>query len=397
MSWTTSDNIKAQAQRLWDRGRLLAEIVDDKGLFPLRLSLRGPSSTELARAFPDVQRWIAELTGGEAGRYRIVWRTVKHRVIGENRVPDQIWIDDLESALALIGKQLEAGRFQEIVAETRHRRPELLAWLSKRPLEALDLADEWPRLLAVVEWLKTHPRPGIYLRQIDIPGIDTKFIENHRAVLAQLLDLTLPAEAIESSATGVTAFCARYGFRDKPLRLRFRILDPRLALFSCEADQDIAVNHDVFASLDLPVRRVFITENETNFLAFPATPDSIVVFGGGYGFDALAAAHWLHECRVHYWGDIDTHGFAILDQLRAHLPHARSFLMDRPTLLGHRSFWDVEPRPQIRDLKRLDADETALFNALRHDRLGPRVRLEQERVGFTWLLNAIEALERQND
>lgn len=397
MNWTTSDSIKAQAQRLWDRGWFLAAIVDDKGLFPLRLSLRGPSSTELARAFPDVQRWIGELTSGEAGRYRIVWRTVKHRVIGENRVPDQIWIDDLESALPLIGKELEAGRFQEIVAETRHRHPELLAWLSKRPLEALDLADDWPRLLAVVEWLTAHPRPGIYLRQIDIPGIDTKFIENHRAVLAQLLDSTLPADAIDSSATGVTAFCARYGFRDKPLRLRFRILDPRLALLSCEADQDITVNHDNFASLDLPVRRVFITENETNFLAFPATPDSIVIFGGGYGFDALAEAHWLHECQVHYWGDIDTHGFAILDQLRAHLPHARSFLMDRPTLLGHRSFWDVEPRPLIRDLKRLDADETALFDDLRHDRLGPRVRLEQERVGFTWLLNAIEALDRQND
>jgi len=269
--------------------------------------------------------------------------------------------------------------------------------LSKRPLEALDIAEDWPRLLAVVEWLAAHPRPGIYLRQIDIPGIDTKFIENHRAVLAQLLDSTLPADAIVFSATGVTAFCARYGFRDKPLRIRFRILDPRLAVLSREADQDITVNHGAFATLQLPVRRVFITENETNFLAFPATPDSIVIFGGGYGFDALAAAHWLHECRGHYWGDIDTHGFAILDQLRAHLPHARSFLMDRPTLLGHRSFWDLEPRPLIRDLKRLDADETDLFDDLRHDRLGPRVRLEQERVGFTWLLNAIEALDRQND
>ncbi len=43
----------------------------------------------------------------------------------------------------------------------------------------------------------------------------------------------------------------------------------------------------------------------------------------------LAQAGWLARCQVYYWGDIDTHGFAILDQLRTHIPHARSLLMDR--------------------------------------------------------------------
>jgi len=30
----------------------------------------------------------------------------------------------------------------------------------------------------------------------------------------------------------------------------------------------------------------------------------------------------LRARRVRYWGDIDTHGFSILDQLRVHLPQA---------------------------------------------------------------------------
>jgi hypothetical protein len=244
----------------------------------------------------------------------------------------------------------------------------------------------------MADWLHAHPRPGIYLRQIDIPGVDTKFIENHRGVLAQLLDATAPPDAIDVHATGTAGFCARYGFLDKPLRIRFRILDRRLALLPGEADQDITLNHDAFATMQLPVRHVFVTENETNFLAFPMTPESLVVFGAGYGFDALAKAHWLHNCRIHYWGDIDTHGFAILDQLRTHLPHARSFLMDRQTLLAHRVYWDVEPHPQTRGLKRLTTDEAALFDDLRHDRLGHRVRLEQERVRFAWLSEAIETI-----
>ena len=36
-----------------------------------------------------------------------------------------------------------------------------------------------------------------------------------------------------------------------------------------------------------------------------------------------------------YWGDLDTHGFAILNRLRECFPHARSMLMDRATLLAH--------------------------------------------------------------
>ena len=73
---------------------------------------------------------------------------------------------------------------------------------------------------------------------------------------------------------------------------------------------------DTKTAAALPARRVFITENETNFLAFPPAADAMVVFGAGYGWEALARASWLHRCQLHYWGDIDTHGFAILDQLR---------------------------------------------------------------------------------
>jgi hypothetical protein len=44
----------------------------------------------------------------------------------------------------------------------------------------------------------------------------------------------------------------------------------------------------------------------------------------------------VQEVDVHYWGDLDTHGFAILHSLRAWLPQTQSFLMDRQTLAEHR-------------------------------------------------------------
>jgi hypothetical protein len=162
-----------------------------------------------------------------------------------------------------------------------------------------------------------------------------------------------------------------------------------LSLPGCSGLPDITLDAASFAALALPVRRVFITENETNFLSFPPAADAIVVFGAGYGWEALARASWLHRCRLHYWGDIDTHGFAILDQLRGHFPAVASLLMDRETLLAHRSHWGEEPDPARHDLARLTPEEAAVYDDLRFDRHQPRLRLEQERVGFGWLCDRL--------
>jgi hypothetical protein len=320
-------------------------------------------------------------------------REFRHRVLGASAVPDEVWLDTLDDALALIGKQKEAKRFASLVQLTREQHPVLLPWLKKRPLNALVLADAWPRLLNVVSWLQSHPRPGIYLRQVDLAGVDSKFIEANRGVLSELLDLALPQDAIDASATGASQFCRRYGFKDKPLRIRFRLLDARVALLPNGCDQDISLTQAAFEQLDLPLRRVFMTENEINFLAFPAMPGSLVIFGAGYGFEAFAGVAWLHQCDLYYWGDIDTHGFAILDQLRSHFPHAQSLLMDRETLLAHADHWGQEPQPLLRDLPRLTPDETALFNDLRDNKLRVGVRLEQERIGFGWVQRALADLK----
>ena len=409
MTWTTPADLRLQVQKLWDKGELLRPYVQGTAMPPLRLRLTGPSSTELMDRFDDVRAWMKTLgchaLAGDAPRWRIVMREFRHRVLGSNAVPVEVWLDTQDDALALIGRQKEARRFASLVQLTRAQHPVLLAWLEKRPMNALSVADAWPRLLSVVSWLQAHPRPGIYLRQVDLPGIDSKFIEAQRGVLGELLDLALPAQAIEASATGASQFCRRYGFRDKPLRIRFRLLDAAVALLAqgllpAPGDQDITLTQADFERLQLPASRVFMTENEVNFLAFPALPDSLVIFGAGYGFEVLAGAHWLHQCQLYYWGDIDTHGFAILDQLRAQLPQVQSLLMDRATLLAHPGQWVEEPQPLLRDLPRLTELEAALFDDLREQRLAcnqlggkpASVRLEQERIGFDWVKAAIAAL-----
>ncbi|RQR55359.1 hypothetical protein DIE19_24495 [Burkholderia sp. Bp9126] len=389
MSWTTAADLRARLQRLWERGEWLRSLVEGgEGLFPLRLAIKGPSSSELAERFDAVRSWIAELVA--TPRVRIEWREINHRILGMQRVPQAAWVDNLHDALALAGKRREAAQFERLLEIMRARQPRLVSWLAQRPFLALELADDWERLLAVVDWMAGHPRPGLYLRQAEIASVDTKFIEARRGVLTQWLDHVLPPEAIDSNRTGATQFAARYGFREKPSRIRFRVLDERLVILPGVGRPDIALDAESFARVTLPCRHVFITENETNFLAFPDVPQSIVVFGAGYGWEALEPARWLTDCALHYWGDIDTHGFAILDQLRSRLPHVGAFLMDRATLMAHEAFWGEEGNQVVRDLPRLTANERELFDDLRDNRIRHGLRLEQERVGFGWVRAALE-------
>lgn len=389
MSWTMPADLRIQVQRLWERGDLQRAAVMDAVSWPLRLTLRAPTAADLSDRFEAVRDWVRAVA--DTPHVRIEWREWNHRVQGMQRLPVAVWIDTLQGALAFIGKGREAQKFEAVWQQTAATQSALLAWLARRPIQALDLADSWERLLAVVGWLQVHPRPAVYLRQVDAPGVDSKFIEAHRGVLAELLDLALPPVAIDTDATGVAQFNRRFGFLDKPARIRIRLLDPALpSLPGCEGLPDITVDAASFAALALPVETVFITENETNFLAFPEAARAIVVFGAGYGgWETLARAAWLHRCQVNYWGDIDTHGFAILDQLRGHFASAASFLMDRDTLIAHRLHWCEEPEPVHRELLRLTNEERALYDELRFDCLGRKLRLEQERISFGWVIDRL--------
>jgi len=96
---------------------------------------------------------------------------------------------------------------------------------------------------------------------------------------------------------------------------------------------------------------------------------------------------------LYYWGDIDTHGFAILDQLRARFPDAQSFLMDRATLMAFESVWGWEDNPLTRDLLRLREEERSLYDDLRDQRIRANLRLEQEFIGFDRVRSVLAGLD----
>ncbi|MET7423626.1 DUF2220 domain-containing protein [Dactylosporangium sp. NPDC005555] len=152
---------------------------------------------------------------------------------------------------------------------------------------------------------------------------------------------------------------------------------------------DVAVRVDELAATPLQASTIYVVENEVTYLALPSAPDAVVIFGGGYALSTLQPLHWLKERQLIYWGDIDTHGFAILSRLRQLFPLTRSILMDRPTLLAHKTQWVHEPTPVSAHLPALDDHEAGLYRDLVEDALGPSVRLEQERIRFSAVRTAM--------
>lgn len=392
MGWTKPSELKAQVQRLWDRGELLRALMSDEPVFPKRLKFTCPTSSEIAERFDEVRSWITEVSS--VPNCRIVLREYKHRVFGKNQLPVEAWVDTPDQAFAMIGKKKEAARFCEILNLINHQQPALISWLQKRPLQAVELHEDWERLLCVIEWMQAHCPPGVYLRQVDLSKIHTKFIESHVSVLSELLDLALPPELIKQDAVGVGQFARRYGFLSRPVFVRFRILDSRSQLLPVNSIQDMNLDSLSFARLNPTVSNVFFTENEVNYLAFPPINKSMVIFGAGYGFERLEQAHWLRDREIYYWGDIDTHGLAILASARKYFPHIRSILMDETTLLAHRSFWGREPLQATADrLPLLTADEEQVYKNLKANKWQENLRLEQERIGWNFVTEVLKNID----
>jgi len=167
-------------------------------------------------------------------------------------------------------------------------------------------------------------------------------------------------------------FEGRCGFRRKPdyVRLRTAVVGAPYT--------ELTVRADELTAPPLGVTHAYIVENEITYLAYPLVQDAIVIFGGGYAVNVLERLDWLVTLDLAYWGDLDTHGFAILNRLRRRFPHVRSVLMDRETLLAHQSQWVPEPTPTRAD-DLLTPAEQNLYRALVTGAFGPAVRLEQER------------------
>ncbi|SDS60430.1 hypothetical protein SAMN04489751_2389 [Brevibacterium sandarakinum] len=312
---------------------------------PLRLRLRTPDA-------------VARFVGGDEARQ---WRRLRERTKTiRSRFDDQD--PAISATVEDTGGEADNDRIVDPIGPAIKAHAKRILGLGQA---------EFDTLLSVVAWLRDHPVGTLRPRQLPIRGVDSKWFETHRSLVTALLTAAGRPEAVD--------------VLDAQPRMRMRILDPDLMPSGLG---DITAPAPQLSQLTIAPRLVFVFENLESVLAMPDWADAVAVHGSGYAVDNVARLAWAHRARVIYWGDLDSHGFAILSRLRTHLPHVESTLMDEGTLTAHRDLWVQEPKPHRGEFSGLSGTEARALARLRAE---GDVRLEQERIPWDTALERLTA------
>lgn len=363
----------ARVRRRVDAG-LRYWALGDTATAMLDVPLRPPSERDAIADLDGTLRWVESWKrASDRLPISVIWVQRTWARVGTQVVPDRVQANGPDALTSLAGEGERWRRWVSRVSSLRtHVGAEIDGVLRTRLREIGELDDsDFERLIAAIDWLVQHPDSGLRLRELPVRGIDTKWLERHRAVV----------ESLSLAATGRGSL----GLNERTDVGRIRLLD---SADSVGGLRDIGAPIEDLATLGLSAPAALIVENLQTFLSLPAMPGVVAVYGQGNAVVTLARIPWLRTARSFYWGDLDSHGFRILNQTRSVGLEVQSVLMDSATLFEHRDLWVLEPNPFQGTASLLTESEAATLaevHALGH------VRLEQERIPWAY---ALEELER---
>jgi hypothetical protein len=346
--------------------------------WPMEIALGAPTEQVALRQIEGVRAWVRawqSWQGDEKKAGTLLWCERRWKSLGVQRLPEKLVLQSPQEVTLWVG---ESARWERARQRYQTLSAHWSALTQHLPRHFNVLADydeiDFQRLAQTLEWITAHPHSGLYPRQLPIAGLDSKWLEGRKGLLADLV------AAIQEDGVSDLNFYQRCGLKAPPVLVRMRVLDSALRT-RIGGIGDITAPVKDLAALDFPVSCVFIVENPQTVLAVPDLPGAVVIMGRGYAVDVLGRLPWLAGAKCVYWGDLDTHGFAILHRARSYLPGLQSMLMDQDTLLNHKALWVNEKKQHPASaLALLTQDEQAVYQGLKQQRWGQNVRLEQERI-----------------
>jgi hypothetical protein len=340
--------------------------------------------------------------------------TISWQGVGEQTLPETLSFPSAE-CVAQFCNDVKAW---QLVKVRRHamleRWPALFSTGFGSHYEALVTYDEadFARLIALLSWFMENPKSGLYLRQLPIPGIDTKWVDlKRRGLVADLVRrITAPPltalsdldpDGIELPSCDAVAaaeldnvsldFYDICGLRRPPTKLHMLVLCPDLRA-AVGGLRDVVAPIDELATLSIHPVRALISENKDTGLSLPDIPGTVAFIKLGNAVSLLGQLPWFQELPILYWGDVDTYGFSILAQARKTLGNVRSMMMDIETLETHRDRV-VDERQQAINVDRalLTTQELETYEGFLKGTWWTQKRLEQERLDWPYALTKILA------
>lgn len=379
--------LRKKLSRLEANGKLYVALAEGSEVPYLSMPLKRPQDIETSwdelLAWQDFWRKAPKASGGHS-----LWHVEEKRKqtasFGKQLMPVRVFIDTPEDAMALLGLTKKKKEFLAGLSAVESQMPSLRDWYLTY-FGQISAEDFFPMALSIARFMLEQDEREGYLREMAIPGVDTKFLENHNFLVRTLWNAIFPENTAESS----DELWEKLFVQKVPTpSICVRSLDEHLRFAGV---RKLFLSQDDIADFQPPHRRIFITENKVNGYTFPDAEDSLILFGMGYGVLEMAeSAPWLADKEIYYWGDLDHDGFNILSNLRKVLPEMKihSFLMDKETLLTY-----VDPK--VKDTGNtttipdyLTVSEKMAWKLI-HDN---GWRLEQERIPHEKVEWAVESL-----
>ena len=349
-----------------------------------------------AEAVRDLHGLKAELVRWrEILPHRPGWRVVlaeqRFRTVGLTvRLPRELTVDSTESLIRALQPNgvtpavwrtaiSRLQRFCETFGLTSDdsRRSAAASLRGLKLLFPQDTSDrEFEAVLGTLSWLLRHPNAGLFPRALPVAGVDSKWLEKRRGTLARLWN-TVTGENVSAAD-----FLEHVGL----LRLPQFVLVKNAAAWVGEeaAEEVVKLPVETLAKKTPESPVVLIIENEQTALSLDFR-DVPIFLALGYGVTLLESLPWMKEKRILYFGDLDTHGLAILAECRRLFPQTESVLTDLATFERFRALAVPEPKQAALPTDRLTTEERDLGVRL----LAEGLRLEQERIPLETVREAL--------
>jgi len=381
----TANEIKKKAENLYIE--YLKSIIMDEIFFPKEVRCDKSVLPNCNKS----RKELAEVIGFSKDRngfgYTIFYKQRKTRQDGIQSSISKIIFQTESDFLKYLHKEKEVVGFRENCSLILSKYYELKEWLVKYPKKVIKNKNQWNNILKVCSYFKHNPTPNnLYIRELPIE-VDTKFIEDNKSILKELLNILIE-EHIQRDEKD---FEKRFNLKYEEAFVRFRILDKQISQVYFSGVDYLNIPISQFEKLNLsPLKKVFVVENKMNVLTFPIVAESIVIFGSGFGVgNLLKNSSWLNNIELFYWGDLDIQGFEILSQFKSHFPHVKSILMDKATFKYFENA-KVKGKPSNNsEVLDLTDEERKLYILLK----GNNWRLEQEKIRLEYVKEFLHLLQ----
>lgn len=382
----------ALLRKKWDAHHANWLVSPREEAWPFTVVLHDLTEKHVSTSLGATREWVQAWRAWDPGSCSVEWAG-RRWSSGDQELPMRLVVPSAEAAAAALGSAKAWDKARRRYDHWCTAFPKLRgARAAARQFDTIlvDYSDEdFVRLNSLLHWLLENPRSDLYLRQLPVPDVDTKWVEKRRGAVTDLVRHLVDAP----ETAGLHEVC---GLRTEPSRMRIRVLCPQLRA-QLGGLCDIEAPGRELAALPIRPRICIVVENQNTGIAMPDIPGAVVFMRLGLAVDQLEAITWIRGAELQlYWGDLDTHGFTALARARRRFPAMDSVLMDEETLLAHRSMWVREDKPsRVESPDSLTPTELAVYDGIRSNSWGSQVRLEQERISWPWALERLGSACRE--